>query len=79
MVTTEDEEVEMAASGVAPQRVTHRRRTRTLENQRVRHPASTTNNGSYANDILRPRLMSERISEYILCATRPEFRVVLTM
>jgi len=69
-VTTEDDEVEISASVIAPQRVTHRKKTRTLENQRGAAPASATYNGSYANDILRPRLVSERISEYILCATR---------
>src|SRR5712692_1524560 len=37
-VTTEGDEVEISASVIARQRVTHRRKTRTLKNQRVRHP-----------------------------------------
>jgi len=34
-------------------------------------PASAPYNGPYADDILRPHLMSERTLQYILCATRP--------
>ncbi len=48
----------------------------TAEEWNEGHPV--TYNGSYANDILRPRLMSDRISEYILCSIRPT-RLVSTL